>query len=137
VALALALFGTAKVWFDDLELLVDGKPIADTPDRSESFSNRRFLRTERQARSPDGTPLDIYDPNEIAEPIWSVRALQSAPALILNGQGGPAFPWGRGFAECKHGFPDPQYRVRILRDPNDTDVLQTAERGEADFLLHA
>jgi len=26
-----ALFGTAKVWFDDLELLVDGKPIADTP----------------------------------------------------------------------------------------------------------
>lgn len=29
---------------------------------------------------------------------------------------------------------DPQYRAPFLRDPNDTDVLQTAERGEADIL---
>jgi hypothetical protein len=32
VALTLALYGTGKVWFDDLELLVDGKPIADIAD---------------------------------------------------------------------------------------------------------
>jgi putative PIN family toxin of toxin-antitoxin system len=29
---------------------------------------------------------------------------------------------------------DPHYRGPFLRDPNDTDVLQTAERGEADIL---
>lgn len=29
---------------------------------------------------------------------------------------------------------DPQYRAPFLRDPNDIDVLQTAERGEADIL---
>ena len=29
---------------------------------------------------------------------------------------------------------DPQYRAPFMRDPNDTDVLQTAERGEADIL---
>lgn len=29
---------------------------------------------------------------------------------------------------------DPQYRAPFLRDSNDTDVLQTAERGEADIL---
>jgi len=29
---------------------------------------------------------------------------------------------------------EPQYRAPFLRDPNDTDVLQTAERGEADIL---
>ncbi len=29
---------------------------------------------------------------------------------------------------------DPHYRAPVLRDPNDLDVLQTAERGEADFL---
>jgi putative PIN family toxin of toxin-antitoxin system len=29
---------------------------------------------------------------------------------------------------------DPHYRAPFLRDPNDVDVLQTAERGEADIL---
>jgi putative PIN family toxin of toxin-antitoxin system len=29
---------------------------------------------------------------------------------------------------------DPQYRAPLLRDPKDTHVLQTAERGEADIL---
>jgi len=29
---------------------------------------------------------------------------------------------------------DPQHRAPFLRDPNDADVLQTAERGEADVL---
>ncbi len=29
---------------------------------------------------------------------------------------------------------DPQYRAPVLRDPNDADVLQTAERGEADII---
>jgi putative PIN family toxin of toxin-antitoxin system len=29
---------------------------------------------------------------------------------------------------------EPHYRAPFLRDPNDTDVLQTAERGEADIL---
>jgi putative PIN family toxin of toxin-antitoxin system len=29
---------------------------------------------------------------------------------------------------------DPQYRAPFMRDPNDTDVLQTAECGEADIL---
>jgi putative PIN family toxin of toxin-antitoxin system len=29
---------------------------------------------------------------------------------------------------------DPQYRAPFLRDPNDADVVQTAERGEADIL---
>lgn len=29
---------------------------------------------------------------------------------------------------------DPQYRAPFLRDANDVDVLQTAERGEADVL---
>jgi putative PIN family toxin of toxin-antitoxin system len=29
---------------------------------------------------------------------------------------------------------DPHYRAPFMRDPNDTDVLQTAERGEADIL---
>jgi putative PIN family toxin of toxin-antitoxin system len=29
---------------------------------------------------------------------------------------------------------DPRYRAPFLRDPNDADVLQTAERGEADLL---
>ena len=29
---------------------------------------------------------------------------------------------------------DPQYNARFLRDPNDLDVLQTVERGEADIL---
>ena len=28
---------------------------------------------------------------------------------------------------------DPQYRAPFLRDPNDADVVQTAERGEADI----
>jgi hypothetical protein len=28
---------------------------------------------------------------------------------------------------------EPQYRAPFLRDPNDADVLQTAERGEADI----
>ncbi len=29
---------------------------------------------------------------------------------------------------------DPRYRAPFLRDPNDADVLQTVERGEADIL---
>ena len=29
---------------------------------------------------------------------------------------------------------DPRYRAPFLRDPNDADVLQTAEHGEADVL---
>lgn len=29
---------------------------------------------------------------------------------------------------------DPHHRAPFLRDPNDVDVLQTAERGEADIL---
>ena len=29
---------------------------------------------------------------------------------------------------------DPRYRAPFMRDPNDIDVLQTAERGEADIL---
>jgi putative PIN family toxin of toxin-antitoxin system len=29
---------------------------------------------------------------------------------------------------------DPHHRAPFLRDPNDADVLQTAERGEADIL---